>query len=82
VRNAWTEKILELERQGVGYEELKDYISGAANRAFIHEGRVDEGYGWAGQVIGLIRDIPSVQELIERMVAEAEAVRDRLNRLW
>jgi len=29
-------------------------------------------------VIGLIRDIPSVQELIERMVAEAEAVRDRL----
>jgi len=43
---------------------------------------VDEGYGWAGQVIGLIRDIPSVQELIERMVAEAEAVRDRLNCLW
>lgn len=82
LKNAWAEKILELERQGVGYEELKDYISGAANRAFIHEGRVDEGYGWAGQVIGLIRDIPSVQELIERMVAEAEAVRDRLNRLW
>jgi len=82
LKNAWAEKILELERQGVGYEELKDYIGGAANRAFIHEGRVDEGYGWAGQVIGLIRDIPSVQELIERMVAEAEAVRDRLNRLW
>jgi len=82
LKNAWAEKILELERQGVGYEELKDYISGAANRAFIHEGRVDEGYGWAGQVIGLIRDIPSVQELIERMVAEAEAVRDRLNCLW
>lgn len=28
LRNAWTEKILELERQGVGYEELKDYIIG------------------------------------------------------
>ncbi|HEY8343051.1 MAG TPA: nitronate monooxygenase family protein [Calditerricola sp.] len=82
LKNAWADKILELERQGAGYEELKDYISGAANRAFIHEGRVDEGYGWAGQVVGLIRDIPSVQELIERMVAEAEAVRARLNRMW
>lgn len=82
LKNAWAEKILELERKGAGYEELKDYISGAANRAFIHEGRVDEGYGWAGQVVGLIHDIPSVKELIERMVAEAEAVRARLNQLW
>jgi NAD(P)H-dependent flavin oxidoreductase YrpB (nitropropane dioxygenase family) len=32
-----------------------------------------------GQVTGLVRDIPTVAELMERIVAEAAAVRQRLN---
>jgi nitronate monooxygenase len=36
---------------------------------------------WAGQVQGLIHDIPTCAELIGRMAAEAEAViAQRLNR--
>ncbi|GGK14971.1 hypothetical protein GCM10010965_04980 [Caldalkalibacillus thermarum] len=50
---------------------MKELISGKTNRKFIHEGKPEEGFGWAGQVIGLIHDIPTVQELFERMEEEA-----------
>ena len=75
IRSEFTEKILEIERTTPTYEVLKDYISGEANKRFIYDGRKDSGIGWAGQVTGMIHDIPTVEELITRMVAEAESIR-------
>jgi len=75
LRSGFTEKILEIERETPSYEALKDYISGSANKRFIYDGDKDAGIGWAGQVTGMIRDIPTVDELITRMVAEAESIR-------
>ncbi len=72
IRTPGSDRILELEATGEGYEGLKEYISGKNNRTFIHEGHADTGYGWAGQVIGLIDDIPTVEELLERMVNQAK----------
>jgi len=43
-------------------------------RAGLHEGREDVGVTASGQVVGLIEDIPSCAELIDRIVAEAAAV--------
>ena len=77
IANEWTEKILEIEKNGGGYEQLKEYISGEANRRFIYDGKVNEGFAWAGQVMGLIRDIPSVEELFSRMISEAEEIRSK-----
>lgn len=77
IRNEWTEKILELEEKGATYEDLKDYISGNANKKWIHDGKEKEGFGWAGQVIGLIKDVPTVEELFNRMIKEAEEIRQR-----
>ncbi|WP_374963626.1 NAD(P)H-dependent flavin oxidoreductase [Lysinibacillus sp. RS5] len=75
LRNGFTEKILEIEQMTPTYEALKNYISGTANKRFIYNGEKDEGFGWAGQVTGMIHDIPTVEELITRMVAEAESIR-------
>ncbi|WP_339217778.1 nitronate monooxygenase family protein [Ornithinibacillus sp. FSL M8-0202] len=75
LKNSWTDKILELEEKEVGYDGLKDYISGVANRNYIYKGEIDHGFGWAGQGVAGIEDIPSVKELIERMIAEAEEIR-------
>jgi NADH:quinone reductase (non-electrogenic) len=72
--NSWTNKILELENLHVGYEGLKELISGQANRKYIYEGKTDEGFAWSGQVTGLIKDVPMVHELITRMVSEAEGI--------
>jgi len=75
LRNDFTAKILEIEEKTPTYEALKDFIGGAANKRFIYDGKNDQGFGWAGQVTGMIHDIPTVQELMNRMVAEAESIR-------
>lgn len=75
LRNKFTEKILSIESEYPEYEALKEYISGKANRRFIYDGNQENGFGWAGQVTGLIQDIPTVDQLLKRMVAEAEAIR-------
>lgn len=81
LKNPVTEKILELEAQGVGYEGLKDLISGKTNTKLIHEGKWEEGFGWAGQVVGLIEDIPTVAELLARIEKEAEETLARLSHI-
>jgi NADH:quinone reductase (non-electrogenic) len=77
ISNVWTDQIIESENKGADYEQLKDYISGKANKRYIHNGEVNEGFAWAGQVMGLINDVPSVQELFSRIIQEAEQVRSK-----
>jgi NADH:quinone reductase (non-electrogenic) len=73
--NNWTDKILEIEKNNGGYGQLKDFISGNANQRYIYDGEPEQGFAWAGQVMGLIKDVPSVQELFERMILDAEQIR-------
>lgn len=75
--NTWTDRILEIEKETPTYEALKDYISGTANKRYIYEGEEENGFGWAGQVIGLIRDVPTVQELFDRMIQQTQEIRKR-----
>lgn len=77
LHNSWTDRILEIERDNPSYEALREYISGEANKKFIYDGNIEEGFGWAGQVTGLIKDVPSVRELMDRMVQEAMEIRAR-----
>lgn len=70
VRTPGSDHILQLEQEGAGYEQLKPFISGENNRTFIYDGDEQKGFGWAGQVIGLIQDVPSVQELFTRMFSD------------
>jgi len=49
-------------------------------KAAMVDGRPDLGVMSTGQVVGLIDDLPSCAELIERIMREAAAVLDRLNR--
>lgn len=75
LKSDWTDKILQMEKRNVGYESLKDYISGEANRRYIEEGDDTNGFGWAGQSSARIQDIPSVEQLIETIIEEANAIR-------
>ncbi|AZB42778.1 nitronate monooxygenase [Bacillus sp. FJAT-42376] len=75
ISNEWTKRILELEEQNAGFEGLRTYIDGGANKKYIYEGKRSEGFGWAGQSAGLIQDIPSVQELFDRILREGEKIR-------
>lgn len=75
IANDFTNKILELEKEFGDYEHLREFISGEANKRYIYDGNDQEGFGWAGQVMGLIKDVPTVAELFERMIEEAESIR-------
>lgn len=77
IKNSWTDSILSIESDNPTYDALKDYISGEANKQFIYEGDEEKGFGWAGQSVGLIKDIPSVQELFDRMEMEAMDIRNK-----
>ncbi|GGA17346.1 NAD(P)H-dependent flavin oxidoreductase [Psychrobacillus lasiicapitis] len=77
IKNEWTQEILRIESENPTYDALKEHISGEANKQFIYEGHEEKGFGWAGQSIGLIHDIPSTEELIQRMVKEAIEIRGK-----
>ena len=50
-------------------------------KASMVDGRADLGLMTSGQVVGLIEDLPSVEELITRIVTEAGETLERLGRL-
>lgn len=82
LKTDFTLNIIEQEKQGAGYEDLQDLISGKANCRYIYDGKVAEGFGWAGQVIGLIHDIPTVQELFNEMISTAQKEQNRIQTLF
>ncbi len=80
-RNDITRKVAELEAQpgGVSIEEIAPMIAGSEGRKVMDEGNLNAGIWSAGQVLGLIDDVPSVSELVARIVDEAEQIiQDRL----
>ena len=75
LRNRAAEKVLEIEGRGnTRIEELIPYVSGLAGKEMLEDGDVDKATWAAGQCIGLIRDIPTCRELLDRIMAEAEQI--------
>ncbi|MFJ4658771.1 NAD(P)H-dependent flavin oxidoreductase [Nocardia sp. NPDC088792] len=72
--NEISRKVVEIEKAGGKFEDVKDLVAGARGRRVFEEGDLDAGIWSAGQVQGLIDDIPTCAELVSRMVSEAEAL--------
>ena len=56
--------------------ERRDKGEGKLQQVAI-DGDLDRGIWSAGMVVGLIDDIPTCEELIERIVGEAESIGSR-----
>ncbi|KAH7175888.1 hypothetical protein EDB81DRAFT_27793 [Dactylonectria macrodidyma] len=72
---------LKVERESTTgkFEEIAPYVSGKRGREVFINGDVEHGVWTAGQVIGLIHDIPTCDVLVKRIEKEAEAtLRERL----
>jgi nitronate monooxygenase len=81
LRTPWSEKIVEMEKEGASLEDLVPLISGSVSRLGWREGTVEEGMYPGGQVIGRIHDVPHIPDLVERIVAEAAETKERIARL-
>lgn len=81
LKSEFTLDIVEREKAGATYEDLQNIISGKANCEYIYEGKEENGFGLAGQVIGLINDIPTVQELFDEMIHTAVKGLNRIDHI-
>lgn len=72
---------VERESRSGKFEDVAPLVSGKRGREVFVNGDVDYGVWTAGQVIGLIHDVPSCRELVERIEREAEETLERAGSL-
>jgi nitronate monooxygenase len=84
LKNAAVERVLEKERTlgpKLTFADIIGEVAGVYPRIML-EGEMDAGAWSCGMVAGLISDIPTVKELIDRIMAQADAIiHDRLAKL-
>jgi enoyl-[acyl-carrier protein] reductase II len=78
LRNAFRDMVMEREAAGAGREELAALLGKGRARRGMLEGDLDEGELEIGQVSGMIDDVPTVAELVDRLLDEYDAALRRL----
>jgi nitronate monooxygenase len=83
LRNAAVDRLLDKEKalgDKLGFTDIIDEVAGVYPKIMM-EGTMDAGAWSCGMVAGLIHDVPTVAELIDRIMAEADAlITERLAR--
>ncbi|RXT41127.1 NAD(P)H-dependent flavin oxidoreductase [Bradyrhizobium betae] len=81
LKNANVDRLLEIEHEKgdkLKIDDIHDQVAGVYPRIML-EGQMDAGAWSCGMVAGLIHDIPSCKELVDRIMGEAEQIiRSRL----
>lgn len=81
MNNAAVERLLEKEKalgDDLKFEDIIEEVAGVYPKIMMH-GEMDAGAWSCGMVAGLIHDIPTCQELIDRIMVQAEVIIDRMN---
>jgi len=82
LKNKAVDELLRLEAEkgaALGIADIRHLVAGSENRKVLQEGQMDAAAWSCGMVAGLIHDIPTVKELIDRIMLEAEQlIRNRL----
>ena len=76
LKNKGVDELLEIEREKgatLKIDDIHEQVAGVYPKVMI-DGEMDAGAWSCGMVVGLINDIPTVKELIDRIMAEAEAI--------
>jgi NADH:quinone reductase (non-electrogenic) len=71
VKNGVSDEVLRIQDDGGQFEDVRELVSGKRGATVYETGDPEAGIWWAGQSQGLVDDIPSCAELVERMLAEA-----------
>ncbi|MCJ7492240.1 MAG: nitronate monooxygenase family protein [Dehalococcoidia bacterium] len=81
VKNSVVEKVVEMEKKGATLEEMLPLIS-RQGPAVVDTGNMEDGLVSMGQAVGLVHDVPTCKELIDRMVEEALSAQERLGGIF
>ena len=81
LRTAAVDRLLEKEKAlgaNLKFEDIIEEVAGVYPKIMI-DGTMEAGAWSCGMVAGLVHDIPTVQELMDRIVRESEEIRQRMN---
>ncbi|QXQ07609.1 nitronate monooxygenase family protein [Sphingosinicellaceae bacterium] len=68
------EVVRRLAEPGATFADVQELVSGKAGKELLETGDMSRGVFWAGMVQGLIHDIPTCRELIDRIIGDAEQI--------
>ena len=75
LHNPIVDKVLDIESKGdTKIEDIAPLVSGLVGKEMLENGEMGKGVLSAGQSMGLVQDIPTCQELFDRIMAEAEEI--------
>lgn len=79
-KNKISQEVVRIERRpsGAKFEDVRDLVSGTRGRLVYETGDSDAGIWSAGVTVGLIKDIPTCETLLDRIEREAEDIIERL----
>jgi NADH:quinone reductase (non-electrogenic) len=73
-RNGVSEQVVDVLAGGGTFDDVRDLVAGKRGARVYATGDPEAGIWWAGQAQGLIDDVPTVAELVGRIVREAQAL--------
>ncbi|KQT32401.1 nitronate monooxygenase [Sphingomonas sp. Leaf412] len=77
MKNKVSQEVVAIERAGnAEFGDVQHLVAGKRGVSAMERGDTDDGIWSAGMVQGLIHDVPTVKDLVDRIVAEAEAIID------
>lgn len=68
----YANKLLGYEKQGISIDKFNKLTSEDYHKIGAINGNGDEGFMNSGQIAGLISDLPSVKELLDKMIEDAD----------
>lgn len=75
MKNKVSEEVVAIERAGgAEFADVQHLVAGRRGVAAMERGDTDDGIWSAGMVQGLIHDVPTVSDLVDRIIAEAESI--------
>jgi NAD(P)H-dependent flavin oxidoreductase YrpB (nitropropane dioxygenase family) len=80
--NSVSREVVDILNRGGTFEDIRELVAGARGRTVYELGDPEAGIWFASAAQGLIRDIPSVAELVSRVIEEAvDVITNRLGSL-
>jgi nitronate monooxygenase len=73
-KNPISTQVVQMEKEGAKFEDVRELVAGARGKQVYATGDWKDGIWSAGQIQGLIHDIPTCAELISRIVRDAEQI--------
>lgn len=78
-KNDPASKTAQMEREGASLEDLLPIIAGLKGKELFDTGNLNAGIMHCGQVAGLLKDIPTAEDIVNGIVRDAHAICRRLS---